>query len=148
MTTTTISLKRSAALFTLIVFSISTVAAATPSEDVKPSNPGEDIPEQKPEDVAPGNQTGGGPLSNIPGLSNETLPMTIQPPELPELPEQASDMAKTVTDTISNAFNGSIADFSGGIGSFLSENLPGTNNSDDGNGTVQPPNGNGGPGGR
>ena len=133
--------KRSAVLLTMILFSISAVAAAAPSEDVQPSNPSEDVPEQKPEDVAPANNTGD-PLSSIPGLSNDTLPMTVSPPEIPDLPDQASDIAKSVTDTISQAFSDSV----NGIGAFLSGQLQGiTGSEDDGNETGGGP-GTGGPG--
>jgi len=68
-----------------------------------------------PGNVTPKNQTG--PLSMIPGTGNSTLP------SMPDLPSQASDVAKSVTSTIDNAFD-SVGDVTGGIGSFLSENLP------------------------
>lgn len=70
-----------------------------------PDNPRE----QAPEDIS--NKTGHGPLSQISGLGNNTMP---------DLPQQASDVAKSVKDTIGQVFNSAMKD----IGSFLSDNLP------------------------
>lgn len=101
----------------LLLFSI-TSAAGQPVDQA----PGDTIPEnpseQAPENIS--NKTGQGPLSKIPGLNNETLPVTISPPEMPDLPVNASNVARSVTSTIGEAF-GSAVD---GIGSFLSANLP------------------------
>jgi len=91
----------------VLLFSVSSVAAQ-PVEGA-PSDVG---PEQAPNNIS--NKTDQGLLTQIPGLSNDTLPATIS------MPDQASDMAKTVTDTVGQAFSSAVD----GIGSFLSENLP------------------------
>jgi hypothetical protein len=107
-----LSRRHSILLLSAVLFSVSTAAAAGPPEDINPRPSGDKIPEQ-----APGNhtdKTGGGPLSIIPGLGNKTMP---------DLPKQASPVAKAVTSTIGNAFE-SAGDVVGGIGSFLSNRLP------------------------
>lgn len=112
MTSSLPSLKHSALLFIAAIFSISTAAAAAPPGNVNPGGPGEEVPEQIQGNLS--NKTGGNPLSMVPGLENETLP------SMPKLPEQASDVAKTVTSTVGEAFSSAVD----GIGSFLSANLP------------------------
>ena len=109
------SFKHSGLLFVVALFSISTATAAGPPGDVQPPGSGDKKPEQAPGNIL--NKTGAGPLSNIPGLQNKTMP------SMPELPSQASDVAKTVTRTIGDAFN-SVTEMDGGLGSFLSDNMP------------------------
>lgn len=106
--------KKFAAVTSLLVllFSITLAAAAGPPEDINTGPSGDKMPEQAPGNHT--NNTGGDPLSIVPGLGNKTIP---------ELPTQASPVAKEVTDTVGNAFE-SAGDIAGGIGSFLSENLP------------------------
>ncbi|MFB1064893.1 hypothetical protein [Natrinema sp. H-ect4] len=93
-------------------------AAAQPGEtpnDVAPENIGEQIPENI------SNTTGQNPLSQIPGLNNNTLPMTI---DGPVLPDNASAVAKSAVNTVSDALGSAAGSAVDGIGSFLSENLP------------------------
>jgi len=100
-------------LIAVVLFS-ATAAAAGPPEDINPETPGEKTPKQLSGNLS--NKTSGNPLSMVPGLENRTMP------SMPELPAQASDVAKTVTSTIGGVFD-SAADMSGGIGSFLSDAL-------------------------
>ncbi|WP_157573572.1 hypothetical protein [Haloplanus natans] len=103
-------------LLSAFLLAVSTAAAATPTgPETGPSEVPGDRPEQFPGNVTPKNQTG--PFSMIPGIGNRTLP------SMPELPDPASAVVKSVTGTIDDAFN-SVTGFAGGIGSFLSENLP------------------------
>lgn len=103
-------------LLSALLLAVSTSAAATPTNpSTGPSDVPGDRPDQMPGNVTPENQTG--PLSMIPGAGNSTLP------SMPDLPNPASVVGKSVTGAIDDAFN-SVGGFAGGIGSFLSENLP------------------------
>ncbi|WP_157575389.1 hypothetical protein [Haloferax sp. Q22] len=111
--------KRFAAATSILFFLLSvSSAAAQPGEapgDVVPEKPGQQIPENI------SNTTGQNPLSQIPGLNNNTLPMTIDDSILPE---NASAVAKSAVNTVSDAVGSAAGSAVDGIGSFLSENLP------------------------
>jgi len=105
-------------LFTLVLFSLSTVAA----KPATPVTPGPDSPSVDP---GPENKTRGGVLTSIPGLKNETLPMTLRPPELPDLPKQASGIAENVTSSISKSFDSAVNGFGRQLGSLLQNTFQG-----------------------
>ena len=111
--------KRLAVATSILFFLLSvSSAAAQPVEapnDVAPENPGEQIPDNI------SNATGQNPLSQIPGLDNETMPMTV---DGPILPDNASAVAKSAVNTVSDAVGSAAGTAVDGIGSFLSENLP------------------------
>lgn len=111
--------KRLAVATSILFFLLSvSSAAAQPVEapnDVRPENPGEQISDNI------SNATGQNPLSQIPGLDNETMPMTV---DGPILPDNASAVAKSAVNTVSDAVGSAAGTAVDGIGSFLSENLP------------------------
>jgi hypothetical protein len=108
----------------LFIVLATTAVSAQPAEggpETPADNPGEQSPggDKAPENISDNAEQG--PISQIPGVDNRTLPATISPPEMPELPSQASDVAQTVTSTISDAFSSS--GLAGGLGSAISEGL-------------------------
>lgn len=111
--------KRFAAATSILFFLLSISSTAAQSveapKDVGPENPGEQIPDNI------SNATGQNPLSQIPGLDNETMPMTV---DGPVLPDNASAVAKSAVNSVSNAVGSAAGTAVDGIGSFLSENLP------------------------
>jgi len=93
--------------------------AAQPATPVAP-DPGNPSVDRGPE-----NKTGKGLFTRIPGVENETMPLMMRPPELPDLPKQASSIAGNVTSSLSKSFDGAVNGFGRQLSSLLQNTFQG-----------------------